>query len=83
MSVFLPPPNLRTQMNLPRLHNVDFRARCFETGKCVDVAQICNQCLSIFKERPKEGGVCLTCGAIVSSKGNKGSAKRLKINCNG
>ena len=71
LSVFLPPPNIRHGMNLPKLHNVDFRARCFESGESIDVAQICNQCLSIFKERPKE--VCLTCGARVRMRNNGGS----------
>ncbi len=74
LSVFLPPPNIRNGMNLPKLHNVDFRARCFETGERVDVAQICNQCLSIFKERPKEA--CLTCGARVRTRNNGGGGGR-------
>jgi len=79
MSVFLPPPSVRGEMNLPKLHNVDFRARCFETGESIDVAQICNQCLSIFKERPKE--VCLTCGASVrKGKASSGSGtKKMKL----
>lgn len=85
MSVFLPPPSIRGTMNLPKLHNVDFRARCFETGESIDVAQICNQCLSIFKDRPKQ--CCLTCGAkvrtgggkkAVSSSGNSGT-KKMKL----
>ncbi|KAL3810244.1 hypothetical protein ACHAXA_008734 [Cyclostephanos tholiformis] len=80
LSVFLPPPSIRGGMNLPRQHNVDFRARCFETGESVDVAQICNQCLSIFKERPRES--CPTCGAMVrrkaSDSGNVG-AKKMKL----
>ncbi|KAL7531299.1 hypothetical protein ACHAXR_003961 [Thalassiosira sp. AJA248-18] len=82
MSVFLPPPIIRGAMNLPKLNNVDFRARCFETGESIDVAQICNQCLSIFKERPKE--VCLTCGARVRTTkkkagGGGGGAKKMKL----
>ncbi|KAL7437945.1 hypothetical protein ACHAXH_003298 [Discostella pseudostelligera] len=81
LSVFLPPPQMRHGMNLPKLHNVDFRARCFESGESIDVAQICNQCLSIFKERPKE--VCLTCGARVRSsrKSNTSSSgmKKMKL----
>lgn len=78
LSVFLPPPQIRNGMNLPKLHNVDFRARCFESGESVDVAQICNQCLSIFKERPKE--VCLTCGARVRSsrKSSSSSSRGMK-----
>lgn len=80
MSVFLPPPSVRHSMNLPKLNDVDFRARCFETGESIDVAQICNQCLSIFKERPKES--CLTCGARVrTAKKNKSSngVKKMKL----
>ncbi|KAL9179814.1 hypothetical protein ACHAXT_007784 [Thalassiosira profunda] len=81
MSVFLPPPGIRGEMNLPKLHNVDFRARCFETGESIDVAQICNQCLSIFKERPT--GACLTCGAKVrlapARKTAGGGAKKAKL----
>eukprot|EP00986_Skeletonema_menzelii_P016766 scaffold15824_cov155-Skeletonema_menzelii.AAC.6 len=78
MSVFLPPPNIRTNMNLPKLNNVDFRARCFETGESIDVAQICNQCLSIFKVKPKDK--CLTCGAKVKKRSSsKGGSKRLKV----
>jgi len=82
LSVFLPPPSLRGQMNLPRLHDVDFRARCFETGESVDVAQVCNQCLSIFKERAKEA--CPTCGAQVrrkkKQKAGSGGARKTKLN---
>lgn len=74
LSVFLPPPSIRNGMNLPKLHNVDFRARCFETGESIDVAQICNQCLSIFKERPKE--VCLTCGARVRMRNNNNDSRK-------
>ena len=80
MSVFLPPPSTRPNMNLPKLNNVDFRARCFETGESIDVAQICNQCLSIFKEKPKDN--CLTCGAKVKKKRlslSSGGSKRMKV----
>ena len=80
ISVFLPPPSVRQGMNLPKLHDVDFRARCFETGESVDVAQVCNQCLSIFKERPRES--CLTCGALVRKKASSssGGINRIKLN---
>ncbi len=57
-------------MNLPRLHSVDFRARCFESGESVDVAEVCNLCLSVFKVRPGER--CWTCGAWVRRKTLKG-----------
>jgi transcription initiation factor TFIIH subunit 3 len=66
LSVFLPPVHLRREMNLPKLTKVDFRARCFETGECISVGKVCNQCLSIFKERPRER--CWTCGAKVRTK---------------
>jgi len=79
MSVFLPPPTIRGDMNLPKLNNVDFRARCFESGESIDIAQICNQCLSIFKTRPKES--CLTCGALVRKKAASSSVngKKMKL----
>jgi len=71
MSVFLPEPGrMRSMMNLPRLHSVDFRARCFESGESVDVAEVCNLCLSVFKVRPGER--CWTCGALVRRKKLKG-----------
>lgn len=62
-SVFLPPLAARRFLNLPSLTKVDFRARCFETGESVDIAHVCNQCLSIFKNRPRD--FCPTCGAEV------------------
>ena len=77
MSVFLPEPSIRSSLNLPKLNKVDFRARCFETGQSIDVAQICNQCLSIFKEKPKEN--CLTCGAVVRKKSSGSGPKRMKL----
>lgn len=79
ISVFLSPVSVRAVLNLPTLTDVDFRPRCFETGELVDVAHVCNQCLSIFKKLPNE--TCATCGArIVSSRDAKGSpgAKRAK-----
>lgn len=79
LSVFLPPIHLRKEMNLPKLNQVDFRARCFETGECIDIGKVCNQCLSIFKERPRER--CWTCSAKVrvKKKEDKGGAKRMKV----
>ena len=81
LTVFLPHPYVRSDMNLPMLHDVDFRARCFETGESVDVARVCNQCLSIFKERPRES--CPTCGAMArgraSGGGNNDGTKRMKL----
>ena len=77
LSVFLPPIHLRKEMNLPKLNSVDFRARCFETGECIDIGRVCNQCLSIFKERPKER--CLTCGAKVRIKKKVESGAKRKI----
>jgi transcription initiation factor TFIIH subunit 3 len=63
ISVFLPSVAARKDLNLPALTEVDFRARCFETGESVDVAHVCNQCLSIFKHKPDEK--CPTCGATI------------------
>ncbi len=62
LSVFLAEPrSCRPMLHLPALHKVDFRARCFETGESVDIAYVCNQCLSIFQDVPKNE--CPTCGA--------------------
>jgi transcription initiation factor TFIIH subunit 3 len=63
-AVFLPPISCRHQLNLPALHQVDFRARCFETNETVDMAYVCNQCLSIFKNRPQTVE-CSTCQATI------------------
>jgi len=62
-TVFLSPLSVRNNLNLPLLQKVDFRSRCFETGETVDIAHVCNQCLSIFKNKPNEN--CPTCGAFV------------------
>ena len=66
VSVFLSPVAVRKRMNLPSLSEVDFRPRCFETGEIVDTAFVCNQCLSIFKNCPRDS--CPTCGADVAKK---------------
>jgi transcription initiation factor TFIIH subunit 3 len=63
-AVFLAPIPCRHQLNLPALHQVDFRARCFETNETVDMAYVCNQCLSIFKHRPQTAE-CSTCLAPI------------------
>jgi len=63
LSVFLAPIGCRSQLNLPALNKVDFRARCFETANIVDMAFVCNQCLSIFSNKPK--GHCPTCQAKI------------------
>lgn len=68
MTVFLPPLGLRRKLNLPRVNQVDFRARCFESGESVDLAYACNLCLSIFKEEPLMGSRCPTCGALYKTK---------------
>jgi transcription initiation factor TFIIH subunit 3 len=65
LSVFLAPRSCRSSLNLPAINKVDFRARCFETGEIVDIAFVCNQCLSIFKKKPKE--ICPTCQAHIKS----------------
>lgn len=72
LSVFLPPPfSCRSLLNLPALNKVDFRARCFETGQIVDMAYVCNQCLSIFRNKPTSS-TCPTCQAtIIDAKRSK------------
>jgi transcription initiation factor TFIIH subunit 3 len=64
-SIFLAPRSARSVLNLPAIHKVDFRARCFDTGETVSMAYVCNQCLSIFKYCPK--GQCPTCGAKIQA----------------
>lgn len=64
LTVFLAPLSCRSQLNLPALHKVDFRARCFDTGETVDMAFVCNHCLSIFKQRPMSAS-CPTCQATI------------------
>jgi len=64
LTVFLPPIGVRADLNLLKVNKVDFRARCFETGKKVEMGVVCSLCLSIFEKEPV-GGVCLTCGASV------------------
>ena len=64
ISLFLPSIQTRKLLNLPKVTSVDYRARCFERlGESIDQGFVCNQCLSIFKERPTQ--TCLTCGAKV------------------
>jgi transcription initiation factor TFIIH subunit 3 len=65
LSVFLPPRSCRSRLNLPAINKVDFRARSFDTGEIVDMAFVCNQCLSIFKKKPQ--GHCSTCDAEIRS----------------
>lgn len=67
ITVFLPPLGIRSGLNLPKVNKVDFRARCFETGDSVEMAFVCNLCLSIFKELPKDG-FCVTCGTKILEK---------------
>ena len=66
LSVFLPPRSCRSKLNLPAINEVDFRARSFDTSRSSNIAFVCNQCLSIFEEKPK--GSCPTCGAEIRSK---------------
>jgi transcription initiation factor TFIIH subunit 3 len=65
-TVFLPPRSVRRHLHLPVLTEVDFRARCFATGESVEMAHVCNQCLSIFRDRPTDS-ICPTCGASGAS----------------
>lgn len=74
MTGFLPPVSTRLGLNLPQSKQVNFRARCFQTGESVDKAHVCNLCLSIFKDRPK--GECPTCGANILVKGKTSRGKK-------
>lgn len=67
LSVFLPPIQCRPVLNLPALNKVDFRARCFENAAIVDMAYVCNQCLSIFQKKPTKTkqNTCPTCQAVI------------------
>lgn len=75
ISVFLPSVDCRPYLQLPGLNKVDFRARCFETAEMVDLAYVCNQCLSIFKQNPAKSGVaiprCPTCQARIITLAGK------------
>jgi transcription initiation factor TFIIH subunit 3 len=66
LTVFLPPRSCRSRLNLPAINKVDFRARSFDTGEILDMAYVCNQCLSIFKLKPT--GRCPTCNAEIRSR---------------
>ena len=64
LSVFLPgSKGCRSSLNLPAINKVDFRARSFDTGESVDIAFVCNQCLSIFQQKPQRH--CPTCDAEI------------------
>ncbi len=63
LSVFLPPRSCRGKLNLPAINKVDFRARSFDTGEIVDMAFVCEKCLSIFQQKPQ--GHCPTCDAEI------------------
>lgn len=63
LSVFLPSRSCRNRLNLPAMNKVDFRARSFDTGEIVDMAFVCEKCLSIFKQKPQ--GHCPTCDADI------------------
>ncbi|KAL7562245.1 hypothetical protein ACA910_004052 [Epithemia clementina (nom. ined.)] len=75
ISVFLPRIDCRPYLQLPGLNKVDFRARCFETAEMVDLAHVCNQCLSIFAQNPaKNAGPeprCPTCQARIISSADR------------
>jgi len=63
LSVFLPPRSSRPRLNLPGIDEVDFRPRSFDTRAMLDIAFVCNQCLSIFEKKPE--GRCPTCDAEI------------------
>jgi transcription initiation factor TFIIH subunit 3 len=66
LTVFLPPRSTRKRLTGPASATVDFRARSFDTGQAVDIAHVCNQCLSIFSQKPT--GRCPTCEAEIKSR---------------
>eukprot|EP00531_Pseudo-nitzschia_arenysensis_P015326 CAMPEP_0116128184 /NCGR_PEP_ID=MMETSP0329-20121206/7226_1 /TAXON_ID=697910 /ORGANISM="Pseudo-nitzschia arenysensis, Strain B593" /LENGTH=366 /DNA_ID=CAMNT_0003622309 /DNA_START=253 /DNA_END=1353 /DNA_ORIENTATION=+ len=75
LGVFLPPRSSRSRLNLPGINKVDFRARAFDTGNILDMAYVCNQCLSIFENRPS--GSCPTCGAEIRLPANQNKQQRI------
>ncbi|ORZ31218.1 TFIIH subunit Tfb4/p34 [Catenaria anguillulae PL171] len=55
---YLPPPELRSSLNLPAPTKVDFRAACFCHRRMTSDAFVCSVCLAIYCQwRP----VCETC----------------------
>jgi len=74
LTLFLSPISTRRHLNLLSPNKVDFRAKCFITGESVDIAYVCNQCLSIFKEPPKIQ--CPTCEAHVRTNITTNGEKR-------
>lgn len=68
MTVFLPSIAVRKWLNLPMLNEVDFRARCFKTGKSISLGYVCNRCFSIFETCPKK--FCFICGAKIELQKN-------------
>ncbi|KAG7338233.1 transcription factor Tfb4 [Nitzschia inconspicua] len=69
LTIFLPTRSSRHRLNQVAITNLDFRARSFDTGQIVDMAFVCNQCLSIFSQLPQ--GRCPTCDAEIRSKKSK------------
>jgi len=74
MSVFLPSLESRQLLNLPSVRAVDFRAQAFDSAELVDMAFVCNQCLSIYKKCPKE--YCPTCGADIKQQKANGESQK-------
>lgn len=69
VSVFLAPLSCRSRLHLPALHRVEFKARCFDTDNAVDIAVVCNQCLSIYENTPTTPE-CPTCHAKILRREN-------------
>jgi transcription initiation factor TFIIH subunit 3 len=69
LTIYLPPRSSRPRLNQVAINDLDFRARSFDTGEIVDMAYVCNQCLSIFSQQPT--GRCPTCDAEIKSKKKK------------
>uniref|UniRef100_A0A7S4ATL5 RNA polymerase II transcription factor B subunit 4 n=1 Tax=Pseudo-nitzschia australis TaxID=44445 RepID=A0A7S4ATL5_9STRA len=74
LSVFLPTRSSRPRLNLPGIDVVDFRPRSFDTRAMLDIAFVCNQCLSIFEKKPE--GRCPTCDAEIRLPGSSKNKKK-------
>jgi len=62
LTVYLPNKLERKVLSTVVVESVEFKGRCYETGKKIDQGWVCNLCLSVF-ERKME--VCMTCGSEV------------------
>jgi len=75
-TVYLPSPgpkheSLRTRtLNVRNVQKVDYRGRCFTEGKAVDMAWVCNVCLSVVGQKIGDmATVCETCECRIVNRG--------------